>query len=108
MHCRIKSGNDELPSSCPASCRASTSFGSPKQDVDGRDKPGHDRPDVFPGRSAARSGALQTRDRRKRGVCNDPGSAVHRFALHRIRETLLVTAGSSPAVTYNRPQVSAV
>jgi hypothetical protein len=30
-------------SSCPALCRASTSFQtSDKQDVDGRDKPGHD------------------------------------------------------------------
>jgi hypothetical protein len=43
----------------------------------------------FPGRSAARSGALQTRDRHKLGVWNDPGSAVHRFALHRVRETLI-------------------
>jgi hypothetical protein len=42
---------------------------------------------VFPGRSAARSGALQTRDRNELGVCYDPGSAVHRCALHRIRET---------------------
>jgi hypothetical protein len=44
---------------------------------------------LFPGRSAARSGALQTRDRYRLGVCDDPGSAVHRFALHRIRETKL-------------------
>ena len=36
---------------------------------------------TFPGRSATRSGALQTRDR------NGPGSAVHRFTLHRVRET---------------------
>jgi hypothetical protein len=53
---------------------------------------------TFPGRSAARSGALQTRDRRKLCVWNDPGSAVHRhsasktrvnalMALHRNRET---------------------
>jgi hypothetical protein len=41
---------------------------------------------MFPGRSAARSGALQTRDRRKLGVFCDPGSAVHHFVLHRIRE----------------------
>jgi hypothetical protein len=27
------------------------------------------------------------RDRLKLGVLDDPGSAVHRFALHRIRET---------------------
>jgi hypothetical protein len=36
---------------------------------------------------AKRRGALQTRDLRKRGVCDDPGSAVHHFMLHRIRET---------------------
>jgi mono/diheme cytochrome c family protein len=34
----------------------------------------------FPGRSAARSGALQTRDRYAPGVCDDPGPAVHRSA----------------------------
>ena len=34
----------------------------------------------FPGRSAARSGALQTRDRQKLRACNGPGSAVHRSA----------------------------
>jgi len=34
-----------------------------------------------PGRSAACNGALQTRD-----LVRDPGSAVHRFALHRIRD----------------------
>jgi hypothetical protein len=43
---------------------------------------------------AQRSGALQTRDRRElrfwqRHIHGDPGSAVHRFALHRIRETTL-------------------
>jgi chaperonin GroEL len=38
--------------------------------------------------SASRSGALQNRDLRKHGVFNDPGSAVHRFTLHRIRETV--------------------
>jgi hypothetical protein len=38
---------------------------------------------TFPGRSAARSDALLTRDR------NDPGSAVHRFTLHRVRETAI-------------------
>jgi hypothetical protein len=31
------------------------------------------------------SGALQTRDRHKLGVWNDPASAVHRFALHHVR-----------------------
>jgi len=40
----------------------------------------------------ARSGALQTRDRKGLGACGDPGSAVHRFAqeryaLRRIRDT---------------------
>ncbi len=49
-------------------------------------------PSAFPGRSAARSGALPTRDRprlecfRSR-ACADPGSAVHRCALHRVRGT---------------------
>jgi predicted DNA-binding WGR domain protein len=38
---------------------------------------------TFPGRSAARSGALQTEDRKKRRAYDDPGSAVHRYALHR-------------------------
>jgi hypothetical protein len=44
----------------------------------------------FPGAAqhvAQRSGALLTRDRNRRRVRSDPGSAVHRFALHRIRET---------------------
>jgi tripartite-type tricarboxylate transporter receptor subunit TctC len=44
----------------------------------------------LPGRSAARSGALQTRDRYKLGVWEGPGTAVHRFALHRIRETMVL------------------
>jgi hypothetical protein len=46
----------------------------------------------FPGAAqhgAKRSDALQTRDRCIRRVCDDPGSAVHRFALHRVRETSL-------------------
>jgi hypothetical protein len=43
---------------------------------------------------AQRSDALLTRDRNKRRVQSDPGSAVHRFALHRIRETQL-----RPAIT---------
>jgi hypothetical protein len=49
----------------------------------------------FPGAAqhgAQRSGALQTRDRYERRVCDDPGSAVHRCALHRIRETSAMTA----------------
>src|ERR1700728_232972 len=45
---------------------------------------------MFPGRSAARSGALQTRDRYTRRACGGPGSAVHRFALHRVRETVFI------------------
>ncbi|MBV9983132.1 MAG: penicillin-binding protein 1C [Bradyrhizobium sp.] len=32
----------QTPSSCPALCRASTSFLAKNEDVDGRDKPGHD------------------------------------------------------------------
>jgi hypothetical protein len=39
-----------------------------------------------PGRGALRSGALQNRDRKELGVCDDPGSAAQRFTLHRIRE----------------------
>jgi len=44
---------------------------------------------------AKRSGALQTRDRRKlrvreRRASEDPGSAVHHFVLHRIRGAALV------------------
>jgi hypothetical protein len=53
---------------------------------------------AFPGRSAARSDALQTRDRKKRPVCEGPGSAVQHHSasktrvnaltvLHRIRDT---------------------
>src|SRR4029077_18442345 len=44
----------------------------------------------FPGRSAARSAALQTRDRNERRARSDHGSAVHHFVLHRIRETLRI------------------
>ena len=45
---------------------------------------------VCPGRGAAqakRSGALQNRDLNGFGIWNGPGSAVHRFALHRVRDT---------------------
>src|SRR4029077_5922341 len=44
----------------------------------------------FPGAAqhgAERNDALQTRDRHRRGVRSDPGSAMHRCTLHRIRET---------------------
>jgi hypothetical protein len=34
----------------------------------------------------AQNGALQTRDRSRLRARNDPGSAVHRYALHRVRE----------------------
>jgi hypothetical protein len=47
---------------------------------------------LFPGatqHAAKRSDALQIRDRSELRVNNDPGSAVHRFALHRIREKRL-------------------
>jgi hypothetical protein len=37
---------------------------------------------------AKRSDALQTRDRYELSVFYDPGSAVHHFVLHRIRETV--------------------
>jgi hypothetical protein len=39
---------------------------------------------MCPGRGAARSGAPQTQDRY---VYSGPGTAVHRFALHGIRDT---------------------
>jgi hypothetical protein len=47
-------------------------------------------PACFPGavqHEAKRSDAPQTRDRNGHRAQSDPGSAVHRFALHRIRET---------------------
>src|SRR5262249_26026182 len=50
-----------------------------------------------PGRSAARSGALQTRDRYRLRMLNGPGSAVHRFALHRIRDTKASLPGAPRA-----------
>ena len=34
-----------------------------------------------------RCGALQTRDLRKFRILYGPGSALHRFALHRVRDT---------------------
>src|ERR1700732_1600570 len=50
-------------------------------------------PAVLPGRSAARSGALQTRGPRMFA----PGSAVHRCALHRVREKLPGSSRRAPA-----------
>jgi hypothetical protein len=41
---------------------------------------------TFPGRSAAQSGALPTRDRKTLRACEGPGTAAHRFTLHRIRD----------------------
>jgi len=44
----------------------------------------------FPGavqHEAQRSDALQTRDRYKHRVWDDPGTAAHHFVLRRIRET---------------------
>jgi hypothetical protein len=42
---------------------------------------------TFPGRGAPiLVGALLTRDRSKLRIWNDPGSAAHRYALHRVRE----------------------
>ncbi len=43
----------------------------------------------FPGAAqhvAQRSDAPQNRDRTGLRICDDPGSAVHRYALHRVRE----------------------
>ena len=56
-----------------------------------------------PGRSAARSGALQTRDPGVfRGAANrGPGSAMHRFALHRVRDTGLWRLCTTAAAPYN-------
>src|SRR5262249_3180281 len=51
-----------------------------------------------PGRSAARSGALQTRDRYEFRVSNGPASAVHRFALHRVRDTRATPAPKPPTL----------
>jgi hypothetical protein len=64
--------------------------------------------DPFPGRSAARSGALQTRDRNELRVREGPGSAVHRSTLHRIRETQIGSAPSARTaekltIPYKRP-----
>jgi len=38
-------------------------------------------------RERACGDALQTRDRYEHRVCEGPGSAVHRYALHRVRDT---------------------
>ena len=54
---------------------------------------------MFPGRSAARSGALQTRDRRRLRARSGPGSAMHRFTLHRIRETSISAIFPAPATS---------
>ena len=42
---------------------------------------------ICPGRSAARSDALQTRDRNESGHWNGPGPAAHHFVLRRVRDT---------------------
>ena len=49
-----------------------------------RCKAAHER---FSRGAGYRSDALQTRDLHERRALDDPGSAVHRFALHRIRDT---------------------
>jgi hypothetical protein len=41
----------------------------------------------YPGRSAARSGALQTQDRKKHRPSYDLGSAAQRYAPRRVRDT---------------------
>src|SRR5580658_2658831 len=61
----------------------------------------------FPGvaqHEPRRSGALQNRDRGKLRIRGDPGSAVHRFALHRVRET---KAASFPLLAQNLGRVAA-
>jgi hypothetical protein len=47
---------------------------------------------LCPGRSAACNAALQTRDRYTRGVGNGPASAVQRFTLHRVRDTVVAAS----------------
>jgi hypothetical protein len=42
---------------------------------------------MCPGRTAARSAAAQIRDRLKLQASDGPASAVHRCALHRVRDT---------------------
>jgi hypothetical protein len=44
---------------------------------------------AFPGRSAARSDALQTRDRYELSVLYDPGSAVHHHSARKTRVNAL-------------------
>ncbi len=63
-------------------------FYTPPKGAELREHPISVRLRTFPGRSAARSDALQNRDLQKLRVCDDPGSAVHHFVLHCIRETL--------------------
>src|SRR5579871_151895 len=84
----------------PSSTRMRTAAGTPKPPsaATGPRPTSRTARRSFPGRSAARSGALQTRDRNELRGCNDPGSAVHRHSasktrvnallLHRIRETI--------------------
>ena len=100
------------PPSCPALCRAFTSFFLFEQDVDGRDKPGHDdistrarlrAPRRRVGKIAARNSLSERVSRAQRsmersgmmrcrpgtaantGVLGGPGSAVHRSAIARRR-----------------------
>src|SRR5580704_4008503 len=68
-------GKDFHHSSCPASCRASTSFlASRKQDVDGRDKPGHDEISLD-----SRFAKASTPDRRAADAFVDKAERGHVF-----------------------------
>jgi hypothetical protein len=63
---------------------------------------------MCPGRTAARSAAAQTRDRLKLQASNGPASAVHRCALHRVRDTLyhpsmIPSASSAPVRRLSGP-----
>jgi len=63
----------------------------------------------FPGAAqhgAKRNDALQTRDRNELGVCDDPGSAAHRFTLRRIRETRVWVAGKGLVDSFRPAQDS--
>ena len=46
---------------------------------------------LVPGAAQRENAALQTRDHSRRRTREGPGSAVHRYALHRIRDTHYIT-----------------
>jgi hypothetical protein len=65
----------------------------------------------FPGAAqhgAKRNDALQTRDRNELGVCDDPGSAAHRFTLRRIRETHVWVAVRALSTLSGRRKIATI